>query len=149
MLYVEFEEYKNKYYASQKEYDKILSEKEALFLRTQPKATTYDKERISGGTPINSFEEYIESIEEKQIDARLDVARSILKDRERLLKLKEVELRNSKDWLDIIYVYYFIEKWTMRKIAKKIYCSPTEVYRKIEIIRKNAKLEQKVTKHIV
>lgn len=149
MIYITHAEYKNKYYAAQKEYDKILSEKEELFVKTQPKATEYDKEKVSGGSPSNSFDNYLIIKEKKQLDERLEEARSILEDREKLFKLKEEELRHSKDWLDIIYTYYFLEKLSIRKIEKKIPFSSTEIFRKIKIIRKNINLEQKVTKDIV
>lgn len=139
MIYEEYHEYKNKYYVAQKEYDKVLSEKEELFVKTQPKATDYDKERVSGGCPSNSFDNYLIIKEKKQLDLRLEEARSILEDRLRLLKLKEEELKHSKDWLDIIYTYYFIEKLSIRKIGKRIPFSSTEIFRKIKIIRKNLK----------
>lgn len=139
MLYIEYHEYRDKYYDAQKKYDEVLSEKESLFARTQPKATQYDKEVVSGGSPSNTFDDYLIAKEKKQIDERLEEAKSILEDRERLLKLKEEELRHSKDWVDIIYVYYYIEKLSMRKIAKRIPFSTTEIYRKVEIIRKNVK----------
>lgn len=139
MLYIEYHEYRDKYYDAQKKYDEVLSEKESLFARTQPKATQYDKEVVSGGSPSNTFDEYLIAKEKKQIDERLKEAKSILDDRERLLKLKEEELRHSKDWIDIIYVYYYIEKLSMRKISKRIPFSTTEIYRKVGIIRKNVK----------
>lgn len=143
MLYTEYEEYKTKYLNAQKEYDKILNEKEKLFGITQPKATEFDKERVNGGSPVNSFDKYMENMEKKQIDERLNVARSILEDREKLLKLKENELRSSKDWLDRIYVYYYLEKLSIRKIEKKIKykydypISKSEIDRKLQKISKN------------
>lgn len=139
MLYIEYHEYRDKCYDAQKKYDEILSEKEHLFSKTQPKATQYDKEVVSGGLPNNSFDDYLIEKEKKQIDERLEEAKSILDDRERLLKLKEEELRHSKDWIDIIYVYYYIEKLSMRKISKRIPFSTTEIYRKVGIIKKNVK----------
>jgi len=149
MLYIEYHEYRDKYYDAQKKYDEVLSEKEHLFAKTQPKATRYDKEIVSGGTPVNSFDEYLIEKEKKQIDERLEEAKSILDDRERLLKLKEEELRHSKDWIDIIYVYYYIEKLSMRKVSMRIPFSTTEISRKVEIIRKNTNMEQKGTKVVV
>lgn len=146
MIYISYNEYREKYYNAQREYDKILNEKEKLFGITLPKATTFDKERVNGGSPINSFDTYIEKMEEKQIDERLNVARSILEDRKNLLKAKEEELRSSKDWLDVIYVYYYIEKLSIRKIAKRIPFSTTGIFEKIKIIRKNINSEQKWTK---
>lgn len=149
MIYKEYEEYRTKYYEAQKTYDAVLNEKEILFLRTQPNATVYDKEIVSGGTPSNAFDTYLIAKEKKKIEPRLEEAKSILEDRERLLKLKEEELYHSKDWNDVIYRYYFIEKLSIRKIAMRIPFSSTEIFRKIQIIRKNINLEQKGTKAIL
>lgn len=149
MIYKEYVEYKTKYYEAQNIYDVVLNEKEVLFLKTQPKATDYDKERVSGGSPNNAFDSYLIAKEKKQIDARLEEAKSILEDREKLFKLKEEELRASKDWNDIIYIYYYIENLSIRKIAMRIPFSATQIFRIIQIIRKNINLEQKGTKTIV
>ena len=149
MIYKEYEEYRTKYYEAQKTYDAVLNEKEILFLRTQPSATDYDKEIVSGGTPSNAFDTYLIAKDKKQIDARLKEAKSILEDREMLLRYKTEELYNSKDWNDVIYKYYFIEKLSIRKIAMRIPFSSTEIFRKIQIIRKNINLEQKGTKAIL
>ena len=137
MLYKEYEEFKTKYYNAQKEYDKILSEKERLFSNTQPAATDYSKEKTTGGTNENTFETFVIEMDNKQIDERLSVARSILEDREKLLKSKEAELRLSKNWEDIIYTYYYIEKLSIRKIEKRIPYSPAQICRKLKTIRKN------------
>lgn len=149
MIYKEYEEYRTKYYEAQKTYDAVLNEKEILFLRTQPSAIVFDKEIVSGGTPSNAFDTYLVAKEEKKIEPRLEEAKSILEDRAKLLKLKEEELYHSKDWNDVIYRYSFIEKMSIRKIALRIPFSSTEVFRKIQIIRKNINLEQKGTKAIL
>ena len=137
MVYIEYNEYKNKYDKAHKDFDNILGEKEMLFSRTQPKATDYKKEVVSGGVPSNTFDTYLVVKEEKQIDELLEEAKSILEDRQRLLKLKEQELRSSKNWNDIIYTYYFLENLTIRKISNRIPLSKSEIHRKLEIIRKN------------
>lgn len=139
MLYVEYLDYKKKYLDAQIIYDEILSEKETLFLMTQPKASQVDTERVSGGKRTNKIDEYISIKDEKKIDLRLEEIRSILNDRENLLKAKEVELRNSKEWLDIIFVYYYIEKLSIRKISKKIPFGTTEIFRKLKKIEKSIK----------
>lgn len=149
MIYKEYEEYRTKYYEAQKTYDAVLNEKEILFLRTQPSATDYDKEIVSGGTPSNAFDTYLIAKEKKKIEPRLEEAKSILEDKAKLLKLKEEELYHSKDWNDVIYKYYFIEKLSIRKIAMRIPFSSTEIFRKIQIIRKNINSEQKGTKAIL
>lgn len=137
MLYVEYIDFKKKYIEAQKLFDNILSEKETLFSMTQPKAVQFDKERVSGGTKQNTFDDYLVIKDNRHLDAKLEEIRSILKDREKLLKVKEEELRNSKDWLDIIFIYYYIEKLSIRKIAKRIPFGTTEIYRKIKKIEKN------------
>lgn len=131
MVYIEYNEFNNKYLAAQKNYDKILSEKEELFIITQPKSIKYDKERIEGGQPSNAFDDYLIQKEKKKIDERLEEAKSILDDRERLLKLKELELRASKDWNDVIYIYYYIDKLSTHKIEKRVPFSQMQIWRKI------------------
>ena len=59
MIYIEYVELQEKYYAAQKEYDKVLSEKEELFIRTQPSSIPTDKETVSGGKPSNAFDNYL------------------------------------------------------------------------------------------
>lgn len=137
MLYVEYLDYKKKYLDAQVIYDRILSEKEILFTMTQPKAVQFDKERVSGGTANNSFDNYLVIKDSRHLDDKLEEIRSILKDREELLRAKEQELKNSKDWLDIIFVYYYIEKLSIRKISKKIPFGTTEIFRKLKKIEKN------------
>ena len=137
MLYIQYNEFKIKYYNAQKDYDDILSEKERLFARTQPQATVYDKEKVNGGSPSNAFDEYLVEKEKKNIDNRLKEARSILEDRERLLKLKEEELRRSGDWHDKAYVYKYIEGLKVREIKFKMPYCRSQIYEILNKIRKN------------
>lgn len=137
MLYIEYQDYKNKYAEAQKKYDEILSQKENLFSMTQPKVTTFDKERVSGGLPTNLFEEYLIAKEEKKIDEQLTEIKSILDDRERLLLIKEKELRISKDWHDKIYTYYFIDKLSTYKIEKRVPYSQKQIWNIVEKIKSN------------
>ena len=116
MIYLEYIDYKNKYTDIQKIFDGILNEKEQLFSLTQPKAIKIEGEKVNGGVKENLFDRYLIMKDEKQIDTRLEEARSLLKDREHMLQLKEAELRDSKDWHDVIYVYYYIERLSIRKI---------------------------------
>ena len=62
MLYKEYEEYKIKYYEAQNKYDEILSEKETLFIKTQPAAVDTTKDVVSGGGINNSFDTYLIAI---------------------------------------------------------------------------------------
>ena len=134
-----YEEYKNKYYETQREYDIILTEKEKLFSITQPSAIKFDKEVVSGGVVDNMFERYLILKEEKKIDQRLEEIKSILDDRERLLKLKEQELRASTDVKDKIYKYKYLDKLKVFKIAKLVGYSEPQIYRILKTIRNNLK----------
>ena len=137
MLYVEYHEYKTKFHNAQRDFDSILSEKELLFAKTQPKATTYDKEIVSGGLFTNTFDNYVIEKEKKNIDKRLGEARSILEDRARLLDIKERELRQSKDWYDKIYVYRFIENMPVDKIKNIMPYCRANIYNIINKILEN------------
>lgn len=143
MVYLEYEKYRIRYLETQRAYDEILSEKEALFQRTQPQAIKYDKEHVDGGETHNLLEEYIEKKEEKRIDERLAEVKSLLEDRERLLRLKLDELRASKYLEDKIYYYRYIERIRAFKIARMINYSESQVYRILQKIeRKTGRCEK-------
>ena len=139
MLYITYEQFKVRYYETQKQYNEILNEKEHLFLKTQPKATKFDKERVSGGVKTNTFDEYLLEKERKQIDERLEEVKSILEDRKRLLHLKEEELKHSKNIHDKIYYYRYIDKLNIDKLCRLVSYSRPQVYRILRIIRNNLK----------
>lgn len=136
MLFLDYEEYKTKYIETQKKYDEILSEKEELFARTQPKAIRFDVERVAGGKQEKTFDTYLIDKERKRIDERLDEVKSLLEDRERLLKLKRVELYESNELYDKIYRLKYVETIRAYKIARMLNYSPSQVYRILEQIDK-------------
>lgn len=142
MLYVEYEKCKQNYLLSQEEYDKILREKEALFFKTQPGSTTYDKEIVVGGSVSNKFDEYLMQKDNKRIDERLKEAKELLEERELLFKMKERDLKESKDIEDMIYVYSFIYKLATRKIEQRVAYSQSSITRKLKKIKKNIKMVQ-------
>lgn len=139
MLYEEYEEYKNKYYEVQKKYNDILNEKEELFAKTQPKAMQIKGEKTSGGKHTNTFDDYLIQKERKNIDRRLEEVKSILDDRERLLKLKEVELRASKHSHDKIYRCRYIDRLTIEKTARISSYSRSQVFNILKEIKKKIK----------
>lgn len=139
MIYIIYEKYKKYYYDTQNRYNEILTEKERLFSITQPKATDYGKEKASGGKPSNPFDEYLIQKEKKQIDARLKEVKSLLEDRERLLRLKRDELRASNNIHDKIYRYRYIDKMRVQKIVKLVGYSEAQVYRILKVIKNNIK----------
>lgn len=129
MVYEDYENFKNQYHKTQLQYNDILSKKENLFAMTQPHTTDYGKVLVDGGTPKNSFDAYLIKKEEQQIDEKLAEIKSILEDREQLLKLKEQELRASNDIQDKIYRYRVLDKMRVYKISRLIGYSERQIYR--------------------
>lgn len=142
MLYVEHNDYKNKQLAAQRKYDEILAEKEKLFAKTLPKGINYDAEKIAGGQASNVFDDYLIAKEKERIDERLTEIKSILDDRTQLLKLKEQELRASKDWHDKIYVYYYLDHIPVNQIKYKIPYSRSQIFNIINIINTNCHIQK-------
>lgn len=138
-LYIKYEEYRQRYYEVKKQYNSILEEKERLFATTQPKSTKFDKITVDGGKPSNTFDEYLIKKEKKQIDNRLNEIKIIVDDRKKLLEIQEKELRNSKEWIDKLYIYKYIENLPVRKIVHLIPWEEAQIYRMLNDIKKNIK----------
>lgn len=135
LVYMVYEEFKNKYLDTQKKFDEILQEKEYLFAKTQPKSPNWDKIGENGNQINNKFDDYLVAKESKRIDERLSEIKSILDDRERLLSLKEQELRNSKNHVDKIYKMKYVDHFKVSKIVKASNYSRAQVYRILEDIK--------------
>ena len=98
-----------------------------------------ENERITGGANVSPFDTYLIEKEKKHIDERLKEIKSILDSRKELLDLKERELRASKDWYDIIFTLYYLDRLSVRKIENRIPYSRAQIYNKINIIKENLK----------
>ena len=136
MFYLEYEIAKLKYLDAQKAYDDILTEKERMFSKTQPKGTAYDKELVSSGHSESSFDEYLIEKERKQIDDKLYEMKELIEERAYLLKVKERQLRESKALFDRIYCLKYLDNLKVVQIAFKVSYSESQVYRKLEVIEK-------------
>lgn len=141
-VYIDYETYKRKYLEIQSKYNEILSEKESLFTRTQPNAIRYDKVQVQGGTYDNGFDEYMIAKEHDKIDERLMEAKQLLEDRERLLLLKEKELRASKDKLDQIYLMRYVDNKRPYAIARALNYSESQIYRILDKIQKDIRSKE-------
>lgn len=142
MIYIDYHDYKNKQLEAQHKYDSILAEKERLFTKTQPASAKYDDEKVSNSNIKNKFDEYLIVKEKYKIDDRLKEIKSILDDRTHILKLKEEELRKSKDWYDKIYVYYYLDRLPVRKIQYMIPYSRTRIFDILSIINTNCSIKK-------
>ena len=143
MLFVEYEEYRDAFTESQKQYDLIVREKEKLFSLTQPNAVRFDKEKVTGGAIENAFDTYLERKDETMIDYRISEAESLLRNRELLLSIKKDELYSSHEILDKVYRMNRIEKIRPYRIARILNYSVSQIYRHLEridsVLSKNAK----------
>ena len=137
MLYVEYNAIREKYSDAQRAYDELIDEKETMFARTQPQAIRYDKERVTGSSGNNAFEEYVIAKERSRIDERIAEQKTILEDRKRLIELKERELRASKEWYDRIYCYYYLDRLSLSKIENRIPYSRVQIWRILKKIKSN------------
>ena len=135
MVYLEYERFKNRYLATQNEYNSILMEKESLFTMTQPKAIKYNTDKIQSSYSGNVFDNYLLAKESNQIDERLNEAKSLLDDRGKLLELKEKELRLSNDKADVVYCLKFVDGVGTTTIAKRLNYSKSQVYRVLDRIK--------------
>lgn len=134
-IYLEYESYKQKLYAAQKNFDKILKRKEELFDMTQPTSPGMG-EKVSGGEPRNKFDSYLITKDEENLDALLKEAREILDDRKILLESKREELKASKNLYDKIYYYRFIEYYHVNRIARTVGYSEAQTYRILDKIKR-------------
>lgn len=135
-LYQEYEVFKLRLSETQMRYNKILSEKENLFARTQPQGINFG-DRVSGGEYVNAFDRYLIDKEKSKIDERLAEVKSILDDRKELMSLKEEEIRSSKDPECKIYCLRYIDRVRVYKIPKMVSYSEAQVYRFLNIIKKS------------
>ncbi len=138
-LYLEYEDCKKKYNQIVETFESTLEEKERLFMKTQPKGTKIDKVSVEGGVNNNLFDNYLMEVEKKQLDQKLEEARKIVDERYKYLKTKELELRASKDWVDKIYVYRFIEQLPVKTILHLIPYQEAQIYRIINEIKRGIK----------
>lgn len=140
MIYPEYDLYLWQYRSTLRLYNDVLLKKEELFQKTQAKAISYNKDKVSGGVLSNSLENYITQKEELKIDEQLEEMKSILDDRENLLKAKEKELRESNYLHDKIYCMRYLDCISPYKIAEILNYSKSEIYRILEKIDKKRKL---------
>ena len=142
MYFISYELSKWRYFDTQARYEEIIGEKETLFNRTQPKAATYDKEKVTGGKIENAFDTYLIAKDRKQIDKRLAEIKSLLEDRFRLLCLREKDVRNSTDIKDRVYCLRYLEGMRIGKIARITHYSESQVKRYLYRIKKAIEKEK-------
>ena len=104
---------------------------------TQPGAVRYDKEKVSGNTGRDAFEEYVILKDRTRIDERINEQKSIMEEWKRLKGIKEGDLRCSKDLHDRIYTYFYLDRLSLTQIERRIPYSRVQIWRILKIIKKN------------
>ncbi|MBE5969748.1 MAG: hypothetical protein E7242_05890 [Lachnospiraceae bacterium] len=135
MVYLEYEEAKRKYQRAVNNLNELTDKKELLFLKTQPKGISYDKDKVQGSGDGNVLESYVISLEE--LEPKIKYARRLVNDRQRVLELAKINLTKSEEIDDVIYVKRYFERKKVRKISLEISYSEVQIYRILGQIRRS------------
>ena len=153
MVYPEYVQYKSKYEELQNRFASLLLEKEKLFTDTFPRGITYDKDKVQCMPDDNPLERYAVTMDEKQIDEKLDTLRRQIKDWSILIDVKENELRKSKDVPDRIFTLRYLDGVSVSRISSIVSYSKKQIYRILgkmdKTISKNEKMTRNVTFNVL
>ena len=137
-LFVEHYRLNEEYKEAKKEFEKALAKKSQLLYSVVPKSANFENELVKGSSS-NKFLNY--TIKMEEIDKEINVRRNLRDVLEYRLKLKEIELNNSSNILDKIYLLKYVKNMKVRYIAIKTNYSKRRIYDFINDIRKMIKEE--------
>ena len=147
MVYQEYEQIKMRYDEAQERCVNLLLEKEKLFTDTFPKGITYDKDKVQASPESNPLEKYVMTLDEKQIDEKIDQLTQIIKAWGTLLETKEKEVRKSQCVPDRIYTMRYLDGMGIKKISSVMNYSRSQVHRVLTRIESYlGKMRQNATK---
>lgn len=137
MIYEEYEAMWSKIRNKEKELFNLIVKRDELFEKTQPKSPKLDKELVDGKNPTNMMEHYV--IETEYYDIKINQFNHTLDDMYQILSRKRKELQLSKNLYDRIYNYRYIERLSIKKIAKLVHYSERQTRRHLDNIEKKLK----------
>lgn len=137
-LFIEHYKLNEEYKEAKKEFEKALAKKSQLLYSVVPKSANFENELVKGSSS-NKFLNY--TIKMEEIDKEINVRRNLRDVLEYRLKLKEIELNNSSNILDKIYLLKYVKNMKVRYIAIKTNYSKRRIYDFINDIRKMIKEE--------
>ena len=137
-LFVEHYRLNEEYKEAKKEFDKALEKKSQLLYSVVPKSANFENELVKGSSS-DKFLNY--TIKMEEIDKEINVRRNLRDVLAYRLKLKEIELNNSSNILDKIYLLKYVKNMKVRYIAIKTNYSKRRIYDFINDIRKMIKEE--------
>mgnify|MGYP001625113800 CR=1 FL=1 len=132
-LFVEHYHLNEEYKEAKKEFEKALAKKSQLLYSVVPKSANFENELVKGSSS-NKFLNY--TIKMEEIDKEINVRRNLRDVLEYRLKLKEIELNNSSNILDKVYLLKYVDERKVRYICIKTNYSKTQIYRILEEIKK-------------
>lgn len=141
--YTDYESYLSRYEYIQVKFVRVLLEKEKLLTRTLPSAIRYDKDRVQNTIDDNPLEDYVISVEEKELDVKIARLRRHLDDWRVLMDVKEQELRKSQVLIDRVYVMKYLDGLSVNKICRILHYEKTRIYELLTEIAKNGKKRKK------
>ena len=132
-LFIEHYKLNEEYKKAKKEFEKALAKKSQLLYSVVPKSANFENELVKGSSS-NKFLNY--TIKMEEIDKEINVRRNLRDVLEYRLKLKEIELNNSSNILDKVYLLRYVDERKVRYICIKTNYSKTQIYRILEEIKK-------------
>ena len=141
--YTDYESYLVRYEHIQVQFVRVLLEKEKLLTRMLPSAIRYDKDKVQNTIDDNPLEDYIISVEEKELDVKIARLRRHLDDWRVLMDVKEQELRKSQVLIDRVYVMKYLDGLSVNKICRILHYEKTRIYELLTEIAKNGKKRKK------
>ena len=141
--YTDYESYLVRYENIQMQFVRVLLEKEKLLTRTLPSAIRYDKDKVQNTIDDNPLEDYVISVEEKELDVKIARLRRHLDDWRVLMDVKEGELRKSQVLIDRVYVMKYLDGLSVNKICRILHYEKTRIYELLTEIAKNGKKRKK------
>lgn len=134
-MYLEYVELFFKKNQAERDYNRAIDDKQKLLYTVTPHSVIPNEvvNHLSSSTPGSNFINYSDKVIE--IDENIKNTRDIFDNRTYLLKIKEAELRESKDILDRIYVYYWLEKKKVSKFYRLVGYTREYTYEVIDKMR--------------
>lgn len=134
-MYLEYVELFFKKNQAERDYNRAIDDKQKLLYTVTPHSVIPNEavNHLSASTPGSNFINYSDKVIE--IDENIKNTRDIFDNRTYLLKIKEAELRESKDVLDRIYVYHWLEKKKVSKFYRLVGYTREYTYEVIDKIR--------------
>ena len=137
--YLEYECIKAKFVDLQEQFAKVLLEKERLFMQTLPSAIRYDKDKVQSTADGSPLEDFVVSIDTKELDIKIKRLRHHLNDWGVLLAVKETALRKSTTLTDRIYVMRYLDGYSVNKICRALHYEKSRIYELLRVIDRKSK----------